>query len=476
MEATSARFPANARAALGDGDLRAALAKLQREYRRDRAAVADRLPEFDALRDAAAAIKDHALDHLAFYLERFEERVVAQGGRVHWCRDAAEACETVLAICRAEGATAVGKGKSMISEEIGLNSFLEKNGIAPVETDLGEYIVQQRGEAPSHIVMPAIHLNAGQIADGFRAAHGDLDPARVLDGPDALLAEARTRLRDRFLSAEIGITGANFLVAETGSVVLVTNEGNGDLTHTLPRVHIALASIEKVVPTIDDAMALVRVLARSATAQEITSYTSLVTGPARAGDADGPRAFHVVLLDGGRSRLLGSERRAILRCIRCGACQSQCPVYGHVGGHAYGWVYAGPVGAVLTPALLGIRAAKHLPAASTFCGRCEEVCPVRIPLPKMMRHWREREFERHLEPNTARYGLKAWTWLATRPRLYRMATAVAVGFLGGLGRRAGRFRTLPFAGGWTSVRDMPAPEGGTFQQQWAARQRKARAR
>ena len=474
MEATSARFPANARAALGDGDLRAALAKLQREYRRDRAAVADRLPEFDALRDAAAAIKDHALDHLAFYLERFEERVVAQGGRVHWCRDAAEACETVLAICRAEGATAVGKGKSMISEEIGLNSFLEKNGIAPVETDLGEYIVQQRGEAPSHIVMPAIHLNAGQIADGFRAAHGDLDPARVLDGPDALLAEARTRLRDRFLSAEIGITGANFLVAETGSVVLVTNEGNGDLTHTLPRVHIALASIEKVVPTIDDAMALVRVLARSATAQEITSYTSLVTGPARAGDADGPRAFHVVLLDGGRSRLLGSERRAILRCIRCGACQSQCPVYGHVGGHAYGWVYAGPVGAVLTPALLGIRAAKHLPAASTFCGRCEEVCPVRIPLPALMRSWREEAFARRAGSATERALLTLWGAVVRRPALWRALVGPVSHALAFCARRTGVYRALPLAGGWTGARDMPAPEGGSFVAAWA-RARKAKA-
>jgi L-lactate dehydrogenase complex protein LldF len=471
MEATSTRFSANAHAALGDADLRAALAKLQREYRRDRNAVADRLPEFDALRDAAAAIRAHVLDNLAFYLERFEDRVTALGGHVHWCRDAAEARETVLNIIKSNGASAVGKGKSMISEEIGLNGFLEANGINPVETDLGEYIVQQRGEAPSHIVMPAIHLNVPQIADSFRAAHTDLDPARKLDDPDALLVEARTRLRDKFLSAEIGITGANMLVAETGSIVLVTNEGNGDLTHTLPRVHIALASIEKIAPTLDDAMAMVRVLARSATAQEITSYTSIVTGPARDGDADGPRAFHVVLLDNGRSRLLGSKRRDILRCIRCGACQSQCPVYGAVGGHAYGWVYAGPVGAVLTPALLGIDAAKHLPAASSFCGRCEEVCPVRIPLPALMRSWRQEAFTRRAGSATERQALKLWALVVRRPALWRALTGTASRLLALAGRRSGSFRALPFAGGWTQARDFPAPEGGGFVAAWHAQRK-----
>jgi L-lactate dehydrogenase complex protein LldF len=466
MQPTTRRFTANAQRALGDRDLRAALAKLQREYRRDRQAVADRLPEFEALRDAAARIKTHALDHLAHYLEAFEARVAAQGGRVHWCRDAAEARATVLGIIRDAGATAVGKGKSMISEEIGLNAFLEENGIAPVETDLGEYIVQQRNEAPSHIVMPAIHLNVPQIADAFRAAHPDLDPARKLDAPDDLLVEARTRLRNKFLSAEVGITGANFLVAETGSIVLVTNEGNGDLTHTLPRVHIALASIEKVVPTLDDAMALVRVLARSATAQEITSYTSIVTGPARDGDADGPREFHVVLLDNGRSRLLGSDWRDILRCIRCGACQSQCPVYGHVGGHAYGWVYAGPVGAVLTPALLGIDEAKHLPGASSFCGRCEEVCPVRIPLPALMRRWREAAFARRAGSMTERMGLGLWALTVRRPALWRALTGAASRVLALLGRRRGVFSALPFAGGWCAGRNLPAPEGGGFVAAW----------
>jgi len=344
-----------------------------------------------------------------------------------------------------------------------------------VETDLGEYILQLRKEAPSHIVMPAIHLNVGQIGDAFRDGHTDLDPNRKLDDPGALLAEARARLRDRFLTADVGITGANFLVADTGTAVVVTNEGNGDLTMTLPPVHIVLASIEKTIPSIADAMTLIRVLARSATTQDITSYTSFVTGPRRAGDPDGPGEYHVVLLDNGRSEILGGDFRDVLRCIRCGACQSQCPVYGSVGGHAYGWVYGGPVGAVLTPALLGIGAAHHLPDASSFCGKCAEICPVRIPLPDLMRRWREASFRESVAPATQRGLVRLWAWLALRPALYRIMVGAAVGLLSMAGKGRGRFRRLPFLAGWTAMRDMPAPEGGTFMARWAAAQRGRRS-
>jgi len=464
----AAAFPDNARRAIADPVLRAALDKLQTEYRSDRDAMRARLPEFDALRDQARAIKDHALDHLAELLETFEARVTEAGGRVHWCRDADEARAAILGICRAAGARTVAKSKSMLSEEIALNDHLAAHGIEPVETDLGEYILQLRHEPPSHVVMPAIHLNARQIGEAFRDHHAGRDPGRDLGDKDALLAEARETLRQRFLDADVGITGANFLIAETGSIALVTNEGNADLVHTLPPVHIALASIEKAVPTVADALALIRVLARSATTQEITSYTSIVTGPARAGDADGPAAFHVVLLDNGRSRLLGGPYRDILRCIRCGACQSQCPVYGTVGGHAYGWVYGGPVGAVLTPGLLGIGAARHLPEASTLCGRCEEVCPVRIPLPALLRRWREDGFAAAAGPAAPRRWVRLWAALARRPRLYRLAAGAGVALLAALGRRRGRIRRLPFAGGWTGARDLPAPEGGTFLGQWKA--------
>jgi len=309
------------------------------------------------------------------------------------------------------------------------------------------------------------------VGETFREAHQDLDPRRPLVDPGDMLSEARVKLRKSFLAADVGITGANFLIAETGSTVIVTNEGNGDLTQILPRVHIVIASIEKIVPTLNDASTILRVLARSATGQEMSVYTTFSTGPRRPGDLDGPEEFHVVLLDNGRTALLGTEFADMLRCIRCGACLDHCPVYQKVGGHAYGWVYSGPMGAVLTPGLLGIEKATPLPNASTFCGRCESVCPMRIPLPKMLRHWREREFERHLTPSRYRTGMALWGFLARHPRLYRLGTGLAARFLGALGRRRGAFRSLPLAGGWTAYRDMPAPEGPSFHQLWAQRRR-----
>jgi L-lactate dehydrogenase complex protein LldF len=310
-----------------------------------------------------------------------------------------------------------------------------------------------------------------EVEADFRRVHSELPPERDLSAPESLLAEARAMLRKRFLEADVGITGANFLIAETGTSVIVTNEGNGDLTQILPRVHIVLASIEKVIPTLEDLAQLIRVLARSATGQELSVYTTLSSGPRRPEDPDGPDEYHVVILDNGRSAMLGSAFQDMLRCIRCGACMNHCPVYQAVGGHAYGWVYPGPMGAVLTPSLVGIDKAGHLPNASTFCGRCESVCPVRIPLPRMMRSWREREFERHLTPATIRTGMGVWGFFARRPRLYGMATRLAMGALSLAGRRKGRFAWLPLAGGWTGSRDFPAPQGDTFQARWQKRKR-----
>ena len=469
MQADPSAFSANARHALDDEKLQQALGKLQGDFRRDRAAMLSRLPEFEALRDQARAIKDHALDHLDEYLEQFEERVVARGGTVLWCEDAVAARAAILRMCREAGASRIVKGKSMVSEEIGLNEYLNQNGLDPVETDLGEYILQLRRERPSHVVMPAIHLNAQQVGDAFRDGHTDLAPSRNLDDPDTLLAEARATLRQKFIEAEVGITGANFLVAETGSIVLVTNEGNGDLVHTLSGTHIVLAGIEKIVPTLSDAFGLVRVLARSATTQEITSYTSVISGPRQPGDADGPEAFHVVLVDNGRSNLLGGDFRDVLRCIRCGACQSLCPVYGAVGGHAYGAVYAGPIGSVLTPALAGLEAAKPLPGASSFCGQCQDVCPVHIPLPALLRRWRERIFDDPALVDISRHGIKIWAFAARRPRLYRFFQRLGIALLGAISRKAGFVRRLPLAGGWTAARNLPAPQGGTFLNQWRRR-------
>ena len=356
MQATSRAFKENAHRALGDATLQQALGIMMRDgFAARRAKVVARLPEFEALRDEAKSLKDHVLDNLDFYLERFERNVLAQGGQVHWCRTAEEARAAVLAICRDAGARTVTKGKSMVGEEIAINEHLEANGIKPVETDLGEYIIQIRREPPSHIVAPAVHLAKEQVAESFRAKHRGLDPARPLDEPQQMIGEARAILRRQFLAAEVGITGANFLVAETGSSIIVTNEGNGDLTQTLPGVHIVLASIEKIVPTLEDATLLLRLLARSATGQEFSTYTTVSTGPRRPEDPDGPGAYHVILLDNGRSALLGSEMQDMLRCIRCAACLNHCPVYGAIGGHAYGWVYPGPMGAVLTPTLIGIE-------------------------------------------------------------------------------------------------------------------------
>ena len=469
MQTTSQNFTANSIKALADPNLQQALGKMKVGFVEKRAKARAALPEFDALRDQARDIKNHTLANIDYYLETYEAAVQKSGGVVHWARDAAEARQVVLDICAQEKAKSVTKGKSMVSEEIALNEALEAAGYEVVETDLGEYIIQIRGEAPSHIIAPAVHVLKEQVADDFRRKHLHLDPKRSLVERKELISEARGVLRQKYLDSDVGITGANFLIAETGTSVIVTNEGNGDLTQTLPRVHIVIASMEKIVPTLDDASAILRVLARSATGQEFSSYTTFSTGPKRAADPDGPEAYHVILLDNGRTDMLGTEFEDMLRCIRCGACMNHCPVYGSVGGHAYGWVYPGPMGAVLTPSFIGVADGGHLPNASTFCGRCQDVCPMRIPLPKMMRAYRRKEYEAGLAPPAMRFGMDIWGFVAKRPGLYRLATRLAMGVLGWRGRRQGRFKTLPLASGWTDHRDMAAPSGKTFQDLWDKR-------
>lgn len=469
MESRSAEFTSNVARAIADRQLQSTMTETGPRFVEKRAKARASLPEFDALRDQARDIKDHVLAHLDLYLERYEEKVAASGGHVHWAETAEEARAAILAICRKLDAKLATKGKSMISEEIGLNQALEQAGVAPVETDLGEYLIQLRGEPPSHIIAPAVHLTRDQIEADFRKAHTHLDPNRDLTEIPTLVEEARTVLRQKYLDADVGITGANFLIAETGTSIIVTNEGNGDLTQTLPKAHIVIASIEKIVPTLEDATTILRVLARSATGQDFSNYTTFSTGPRRPEDPDGPLEYHVVILDNGRSNVLGTEFQDMLRCIRCGACLNHCPVYQAVGGHAYGWVYPGPIGSVVTPALIGIEKAKHLPNASTFCGRCEEVCPMRIPLPRLLRHWREKEFEKHLTPGAVRSGLGVWAYFAKRPKLYQFGTRIAARLLNLMGGRKGRLASLPLAQGWTAYRDMPAPQGKTFQAMWKER-------
>ena len=475
MQSTARNFKHNAHDALADTNLQDSLSKLKVGFSERRRQAVERLPEFETLRDHARDIKNHTLANLDFYLEEFERKVLALGGHVHWAPTAEDARRIIADLCKSVGARTIAKSKSMISEEIALNDYLEALGIQPVETDLGEYIIQLRHEPPSHIIAPAVHLTKDQVADTFLEHHRALGFTKRLTERNDLVAEARQVLRQKFLDADVGLNGANFLVAETGSSMLVTNEGNADLSNTLPKMQIVLASIEKVIPTLEDAAVLLRVLARSATGQESSAYTTLNTGPKRAGDLDGPEQYHVVILDNGRTSVLGTKMQDMLRCIRCGACMNHCPVYGAIGGHAYGWVYPGPIGAVLTPQLIGVEEASNLPNASTFCGRCESVCPVRIPLPGLMRHWREREFERHLTPRAVRQGLALWSFVARRPKLYRRLTGWANRLLALLGRAEGRYRTLPLASGWTRFRDFPAPPpGGTFHAQWARQRSRTR--
>ncbi len=470
VEIKTREFKANAREALDDAQLQKALSGLPGGLVAQRTAARDKLPEFEDLRDVGRDIRDHTLAHLDLYLAEYERKAIAAGAQVHWAPTAADAREIIEKICRDADAKIVTKGKSMISEEIGLNAHLEGKGMEVVETDLGEYLVQIRKETPSHIIAPAIHLTQEQVEKDFRRLHTHLPKDRVLVEPAQLVNEARQILREKFVAADVGITGANFLIAETGSSIIVTNEGNGDLTQSLAKTHVVIASIDKVIPTLEDVSSLLRLLARSATGQEFSTYCTFSTGVRRPGDPDGPQNYHVVLLDNGRSELLATEMREVLRCIRCGACMNHCPVYNAIGGHAYGWVYPGPIGAVLTPSLIGVKAAGNLPNASTFCGKCESVCPMKIPLPKLMRLHRETEFDLGNVPKGYRIGLMTWAWFAKRPRLYHMAARLGIAMMSAMGRMRGSFKHLPFAGGWTKHRDLPAPQGRTFQQLWAEQQ------
>ncbi len=461
-------FRSRSSEALADASLQAALAKAQDGFVAKRERAMRALPEVERMREEARALKDHVLANLDRYLEAYEAEVLRRGGQVHWASGREEACRIVAEICRSAGARRIAKGKSMVSEEIGLNAALEREGFEVIETDLGEYILQLAGEPPSHIIAPAVHKTREQIAELFQRHHGY---AERLTGVAELVADARKVLRERFLSADVGITGANFLIAETGSNLIVTNEGNGDLSCTLPRVHIVTAGIEKVVPTLEDATALVRLLGRSATGQEMTSYTTISTGPRRPEDTDGPEEYHVVLVDNGRSAMLGNRFREMLRCIRCGACLNHCPVYAAVGGHAYKAVYPGPMGSVLTPALEGGDGAADLPNACTLNGRCQQVCPVKIPLPDLLREHRALQHSSAKTPALNRGALALWAALARRPGLYGLLTRLAVGALKLAAGSRGAFRSLPLMGNWTAGRDLPAPQGGTFRSAWRAKRR-----
>jgi L-lactate dehydrogenase complex protein LldF len=467
MRVTSREFKTRAPAKLADENLQAALRKLQGNFVRGRAERVAELDNFEAIRDAAAAIRERALDDLDIYLEQFERQAMANGTVVHWAETAADVNRIVCELAARYGVRKAVKSKSMVTEECALNDALEAAGIEVVETDLGEYILQLAKEPPSHIVAPVVHKTRDEVSDLFVARHAKPRKTDISE----LTREARDVLRPHFLTADMGISGANFVVAETGSTLIVTNEGNGRMVTTLPRIHVAITGIEKVVPTLEDVATLMRLLPRHGTGQTITNYISVTTGPRRSADLEGPEHFHVILVDAGRTKLLGGDMQPMLKCIRCGACMNHCPVYQSVGGHAYGWVYPGPMGSVLTPSYVGLENARDLPHAATLCNQCGVVCPVKIPLPDLLRKLREQSFERKLPPLRERLPLAAWAALARRPALYRLVSAVGARVLAWLGGSRKLIHNLPFASGWMRGRDLPAPEGKTFSELY--RQRKA---
>jgi L-lactate dehydrogenase complex protein LldF len=382
---TTETFDANARAALDDAQLRGALRNATSLFGTRRLAAANGLPNWQDLRTEARAIKDEVLLHLDKYLEEFVANAETRGARVHWARDAKEANQIICGLANERSARKIVKSKSMVTEEIHLNVALENEGVEVIETDLGEYIIQLAGEAPSHIIVPAIHKTKKQIAELFTAKLG-IEPT---DDVDRLTSVARGVLRQRFAAADIGISGVNFGVAETGTILILENEGNVRLTTSLPKVHIAVMGIEKILPRFADLDVFLKLLPRSGTGQQLTTYQSLITGTKREPTDEGPEELHIVLLDNGRSRMLAHPvTRQALACIRCGACLNACPVYQQIGGHAYGSVYPGPIGAVITPQLIGLGKASQLPYASSLCGACREVCPVKIDIPELLLHLR----------------------------------------------------------------------------------------
>jgi len=468
MQNTALQFKKQVTIKLADVRLQDALSRLQSRFVEGRSAVISEIHDLQETRNAAATIRDRVLNDLEHWLLQFEQQATARGAIVHWAETGDDVNRIVAGIAAQHDVHTAAKSKSMVSEECGLNDALELAGVKVMETDLGEYILQLAHEAPSHIVAPVVHKNKEEISDLFAEKHQL--PRKT--GIAELCREAREVLRPAFLNADMGISGGNFLVAETGSVMIVTNEGNGRLVTTLPRVHVAISGIEKVVPTFEDVSTLLRLLPRSATGQSITNYVSMLTGIKNKEDHDGPEHFHIILLDNGRSKLIGGDMQEMLRCIRCGACMNHCPVYQNIGGHAYGWVYPGPMGSILTPLLGGLENAPDLPNAATLCGACSVVCPVKIPLPDLLRKLREKQMESGMKSRKETFMLKSWAWLALHPKTYALATRIGVRIMSLLGGKEKLIHILPGAGGWTDGRDFPAPSGQTFRELYKSRVRK----
>lgn len=456
---------ASAKAA-GDEKLRRAIGTaVMKQYDARKLRLLD-LPDPDKLRTLAGQIKQHALDHLDYYLEQLAANVERNGGQVHFAADGAEARRIILEIAERSGAKSAVKSKSMVSEEIDLTPAMERAGLEVFESDLGEFIAQISHDKPSHIVGPIIHKDRASIATLFSEYFG----TPYNDEPTALTAQARVFLRGKFRRADFGMTGGNFLVAETGQVCVVENEGNARQSITTPRVLVSLVGIEKVVPRLADLSVMLKLLARSSTGQHMTVYTNLFGGPRKAGESDGPEEFHLVLLDNGRSEILAGEYRETLRCIRCGACLNACPVYRNIGGHAYGHVYSGPIGALITPLFQGLGNFKDLPQASSLCGACYEACPVKINIPQHLINLRRDLVEQKLTGFWERRIYRLWAWAMASPLRYRWVTRLQKWSLRRRATGGGWVTKMPkIAAGWTQIRDLPAPAARTFHEMWKAR-------
>lgn len=422
-------------------------------------------PFMEQMRDRAREVRLHTLANLDRYLAQFAGQVESNGGHVHWAADGAEAIAIVRDIAERNGVKSIVKSKSMVTEEIHLNEGLEAVGLEVVETDLGEFIVQLGEDKPSHIIAPVLHKTRFDIGELF----ADKLKKPFTSEPSELTEMARQHLRRIFLSADMGISGCNMAIADSGTVVLVTNEGNGRLTTTAPGIHVTVMGMERIVPSLAEASAVLEVLARSGTGQRLSVYTNFVSGPRGHGEPDGPDEFHVVILDNGRSRTLGGSEAEILACIRCGACLNICPVYREVGGHAYGFTYPGPIGAVVTPSLQGLNDWHELPYASTLCGACVEACPVRIDIPKMLLTLRSQAADAHHLPGWLRLAIARYAAVATHPRQFRLLMK-AGGVVGSILAKEGWIEKVPSHGAaWTGARDLPQPAKRSFSARWKAR-------
>ncbi len=471
----SVEFDSKIHSTLADANLQLAIytATGRLKEKRIETVSPDVLPDYQELRTQANALKKHAIENLDYYLEEFERNVEARGGKVIYCKDGTEVADFVLGLARERKAHLIVKSKSMTTEEVDLNERLEHHGLESVETDLGEYILQLAHERPYHIVAPALHKTRYDVAEIFtRRLH--IPNETVIEKQTAI---ARAVLREKFLAADIGISGANFLVADSGAVVIIENEGNARLTTSAPKIHIAVAGIEKVIPRAQDLATFLKLLARSATGQALSVYTSFLSGPRRPGEVDGPDEFYVVLLDNGRTKLLADRsKRQSLYCIRCGACLNTCPVYRKIGGHSFPWVYSGPIGAIITPQFMGVSHEPGLPFASSLCGACGEVCPVKIDIPKILLELRsdvKKTEAREKQNRIEKLAFRAFAWVMTHPRVYewagRIAAVMAPSTDGDWIRALPATMNFGPVKAWTSQRDLPPPPARSFREMWRRR-------